>query len=174
MKLESCHNANFVANGGTGGCHNDNLRYRQWRLSWHYDNSRVSVNVNIIKVDLYICNYGWCIGISILLKYIEYCTYVSIYYHYLFVLKLLSSCQSLRKIASRVSQNKMCMQCIFTYMYMHISSRHSKYYSGVTWVLMRFNSPQISDGYIFLRNGIIWPIFVYSMELWNSSCYMPL
>ena len=47
ISLESekgfCHDANFVVTAGTGGCH-DNLRYHQWRQSWHHDNYRVSVN----------------------------------------------------------------------------------------------------------------------------------
>ena len=43
LKTKSCHNANFVATGGTVGCHIDNLRCHQWRQSWHYDNSWFSV-----------------------------------------------------------------------------------------------------------------------------------
>ena len=38
---ESCYDANFIVTGGNGGCHN-NLRCRQWRWSWHHDNSRLS------------------------------------------------------------------------------------------------------------------------------------
>ena len=25
-------------------CHNDNLQWRQWRQSWHHDNSQISLN----------------------------------------------------------------------------------------------------------------------------------
>ena len=41
-ETRSCHGANFVVPGGTGGCHN-NPRCRQARQSWHRDNSRFSV-----------------------------------------------------------------------------------------------------------------------------------
>ena len=44
LKTESCHNANFVVTGGTVSCHKDNLRCRQWRQSWHHDDSRFSVH----------------------------------------------------------------------------------------------------------------------------------
>ena len=39
------HTTCFVVNGGTGGCHNDNPRYYQWRLSEYHDNFRFPVCV---------------------------------------------------------------------------------------------------------------------------------
>ena len=42
-KPTSCHNANFVATGGTAVCQNDNHRCYQWRQSWHRDNFRFSM-----------------------------------------------------------------------------------------------------------------------------------
>ena len=38
MKPASCHGAIFVVTGGTEGC-------RQWRQSWHHENSRHSVDI---------------------------------------------------------------------------------------------------------------------------------
>ena len=37
----------FVANGGTVSCHNDNLRCRQWWQSWHHENSHFPVVIMI-------------------------------------------------------------------------------------------------------------------------------
>ena len=34
LKIQSCHDANFVVTGGTGGCRYDNIRCHQWRQSW--------------------------------------------------------------------------------------------------------------------------------------------
>ena len=47
MSSASCHNANFVITGGTGGCHKDNLQCHQWWQSWHHNNSRFSVFIFI-------------------------------------------------------------------------------------------------------------------------------
>ena len=46
-KTAICHDANFVVTGGTVGCHNDNLRCRQWRQSWHHDNSRFPLVISL-------------------------------------------------------------------------------------------------------------------------------
>ena len=42
-KIDSFQNANFVVISGTASLHNDNFRIRQWRQSWHHDNSWFSV-----------------------------------------------------------------------------------------------------------------------------------
>ena len=41
LKPNDCHNTDFVVNGSTADCHNNSLQCRQWRQSWHYDDSRV-------------------------------------------------------------------------------------------------------------------------------------
>ena len=43
LKAGSCHDANLVITDDTGGCHNNNRPEVQWRQSWHYNNSRISV-----------------------------------------------------------------------------------------------------------------------------------
>ena len=42
LKMKSCHDANFVPTGGTGGCYYDNLRCHQWQQSWHHHGSYFS------------------------------------------------------------------------------------------------------------------------------------
>ena len=42
-KTESRYYANSVVISGSWGCHDDNLRWRQWRQSWYYGHSRFSV-----------------------------------------------------------------------------------------------------------------------------------
>ena len=40
LKLEDCHDAQFVLTDGTGGCHKDNFCHNdshRWRQSWHHD-----------------------------------------------------------------------------------------------------------------------------------------
>ena len=48
LKTERRHDANFVVIGGTAGCHNDNLRCRQCRQSWHHDNSQFSLQIVVV------------------------------------------------------------------------------------------------------------------------------
>ena len=43
LKKQSCHDANFVVTGGTGGCCYDNLWCHPWRHSWHNDDIRCSL-----------------------------------------------------------------------------------------------------------------------------------
>ena len=38
LKIESCHDANFVPNGGTESCNDNNFWFYQWRQSWCYGN----------------------------------------------------------------------------------------------------------------------------------------
>ena len=38
----SRHDANFVLNGGTTGCHDDNLWCHQWQQSWHHEDFQLS------------------------------------------------------------------------------------------------------------------------------------
>ena len=45
-ETESCHDASFVATGGTGGRQYDNLWCRQWRRSWHHGNYWFSEHSN--------------------------------------------------------------------------------------------------------------------------------
>ena len=40
---ESCHNADCVVIGDTGGCRHDNIRYCQWRHSLHHGNPESSM-----------------------------------------------------------------------------------------------------------------------------------
>ena len=36
LKPQRCHDANFVATGGTEDCHKDNFRCHQWKQSWQF------------------------------------------------------------------------------------------------------------------------------------------
>ena len=47
LSLLIYHYANFGVTIDTGVCHNDNLRCRQWRQSWHQGNNGVSVAASL-------------------------------------------------------------------------------------------------------------------------------
>ena len=57
LKTGGWHDVNFVAAGGHAGCHNDNLRCRQWRQSWHHDNFLVSICT--LLSGIFVINYHW-------------------------------------------------------------------------------------------------------------------
>ena len=48
-KRENLYDTNFVVIGDSGGCHDDNPRYHQWRQGWYYNNSRFSVIHCVVK-----------------------------------------------------------------------------------------------------------------------------
>ena len=41
LKAETHFDVNFIINGGTGGCYNDNLHGHEWQWNQHHDNARL-------------------------------------------------------------------------------------------------------------------------------------
>ena len=56
-KTEGCHGAGFAVAVGIAGCHNDNLRCRQWRHSWHCGSSRFLVFMTCLNAFMYQTNW---------------------------------------------------------------------------------------------------------------------
>ena len=50
LKIGSCHESSFVVTGDITNC-----RYHQWRLIWHYDNSRFSLLITLLFCCLLEC-----------------------------------------------------------------------------------------------------------------------
>ena len=71
VKLDSCHDANFVVTGSTTGCHYDNLWCHQWRQSWHQDDTLFSIYTHSLVCCGCIINFcGYITCFCALLWYI--------------------------------------------------------------------------------------------------------
>ena len=44
LRTDGSHDANFIVIDDTNDCHNDDLRFHQWRKSWHHGNTQFSVS----------------------------------------------------------------------------------------------------------------------------------